>query len=65
GSLELALRAPTEKNREMVSAATWAALADYALENNGTDIEQLNVVEEKEEAVTIPDIQVFRGGREL
>ena len=66
GILELALRSPDESERQMVKANTWKTLADYVLKNQGIDIknpdgETVNTkpVENK------PNIQIFRGGKEL
>lgn len=70
GSLELALRAPTEKGRQMLSTATWSALSDYILENNGADIEvnadkgDTTGLEDKSKAPK-QEIQIYRAGKEL
>ncbi len=69
GKMELALRSPQESERQMVKASTWKTLADYVLQNQGADIDlpdslkgiQQSTTEEPER----PDIQIFRGGKEL
>ncbi len=70
GTLELALRSPSEKGRQMLSTATWAALADYVLENNGADIdantEKADTGDSDDKSKTSkPQFQVYRGGKEL
>ena len=69
GTLELALRSPNEKGRQMLSTATWSALADYVLENNGADIEanteKADTTGDEKAKTAKPEIQVFRGGKEL
>lgn len=74
GKLELALRSPREKTRRMTQASTWETLAEYILENQGTEItvpekpeepeaeEEEEVVEEEEIG---PTFRIFRDGREL
>ncbi|MEI6438047.1 MAG: Flp pilus assembly protein CpaB [Candidatus Omnitrophota bacterium] len=42
GSLELTLRTPTEKGRNMIPTANWSTLGEYVLENSGADIKPLN-----------------------
>lgn len=69
GRLELALRSPNEKGRQMLSAATWSALADYVLENNGADIELApeqieTVVSDNKTRTPVQSFQVYRGGKE-
>jgi Flp pilus assembly protein CpaB len=66
GTLELALRSPDESQRQMVKASTWKTLADYVLKNQGLNIqdpdgENTNTKPEENK----PDIQIFRGGKEL
>lgn len=75
GKLELALRAPNEKDHQMLPSATWTTLAEYVLENNGADIQttessRISVDEASrsfdegtEDAQ--PYIEIYRGGREL
>lgn len=75
GKLELALRSPREKTRRMTQASTWETLAEYILENQGTEItvpvkeEEPEAEEEAEEEVEEEDLEptfrIFRGGREL
>jgi pilus assembly protein CpaB len=78
GSLELALRTPTEKGRAMIPTASWSTLAEYVLENSGADLKappekavddaskktDLKVETENVEE-TKPYIQIYRGGKEL
>jgi len=66
GILELALRSPDEKNKKKVKASTWRTLADYVLKNQGLNIEDPdgdNANRPIEESK--PNIQIFRGGKEL
>ena len=76
GKLQLALRGPNENKNVMLSAATWSTLAEYVLENNGTDLQvsdekkpEETVEKPKVEATDVeevkPYIQIFRAGREL
>ena len=67
GKLELALRSPDERDHQMVKASTWKTLADYVLENQGSDIQNPDEIKEEEEkpVETKPYIQIFRGGKEL
>ena len=70
GKLELALRSPQETERQMVKTSTWKALADYVLQNQGADIELPDSLKgiKKEEIINKskePEIQIFRGGKEL
>jgi Flp pilus assembly protein CpaB len=74
GKLELALRSPNEKDFQMLPTATWTALAEYVLENNGADIqanepskpavEETTKMEQRAEDAQ-PYIEIYRGGREL
>ncbi len=70
GRMQLILRAPAETEVEMVSAATWSALADYVFEKQGTELvipRSQAVIEAvptgKKEEVK-PFIQIFRAGKE-
>ncbi len=67
GSLELALRSPDESERKMVKANTWKTLADYVLKNQGLDIQNPDGenVNNKPAENNKPNIQIFRGGKEL
>ena len=70
GKLELALRSPQETERQMVKTSTLKALADYVLQNQGADIELPDSLKgiKKEEIINKskePEIQIFRGGKEL
>jgi pilus assembly protein CpaB len=69
GDLELALRSGDDSDRQMVKASTWKTLADYILENQGTDIslpDELKGVQGAEAPKSSkPNIQIFRGGKEL
>ena len=67
GKLELALRSPNETDKLMVKASTWKTLADYVLENQGTDIRTPDGEKAPAEkpAEQKPNIQIFRGGKEL
>ena len=66
GSLELALRSPNETGHQLVKADTWKTLADYVLKNQGLDIKNPDeeVVNNKP-VENKPNIQIFRGGKEL
>ena len=66
GSLELALRSPDETEHQKVKADTWKTLADYVLKNQGLDIKNPDeeVVNNKP-VENKPNIQIFRGGKEL
>jgi Flp pilus assembly protein CpaB len=74
GNLELALRAPNEKDHQMLPTATWTSLAEYVLENNGADIQsnesgkavvdEAPKMEQRAEDAQ-PYIEIYRGGREL
>ena len=64
GTLELALRSPKEKKHPQLKASTWKTLANYVLQNQGTDInnpDEDNVSKPEER----PNIQIFRRGQEL
>ncbi len=67
GKLELALRSPDEKSRQMVKASTWKTLADYVLDAQGSNIlspdGEIQVDEKPVE--NKPYIQIYRGGKEL
>ena len=68
GKLELALRSPNERDKQMVKASTWKTLADYVLQNQGAAIGIADDFEEKknnESQEPEPHIQIFRGGKEL
>lgn len=66
GRLELALRGPNENDKQIVKASTWKTLADYVLENQGSELDvpdsEPDVSSEPSEK---PYIQIFRGGKEL
>lgn len=67
GKLQLSLRSPAEKENQMLQVASWATLADYLLEHQGTELNvpksKASVVGSKEEVK--PYIQIFRSGKEL
>lgn len=69
GKLELALRSPDEMERQMVKSSTWKTLADYVLQNQGADLnlpdELKEIPKDQQQAPAQPDIQIFRGGKEL
>ena len=70
GKLELALRSPNERSRQMVKASTWKTLADYVLQNQGADIRIPDALKEENKPLeqpkeNKPSIQIFRGGKEL
>lgn len=77
GKLQLALRGPNENKNVMLSAATWSTLAEYVLENNGTDLKVSDEWKTEESAPKAkvetqqdveevkPYIQIYRGGKEL
>ena len=77
GKLQLVLRSPTEKQNEKLKTATWKTLAEYVLQNYGSDIgvkaETAAVDDDankaKVESVEVkeakPYIQIFRAGKEL
>lgn len=79
GKVELALRSPQDNDRQMVKASTWKTLADYVLQNQGADLSlpeepKPEPVKEPEPEVKPepvkqeppkPNIQIFRGGKEL
>jgi Flp pilus assembly protein CpaB len=66
GILQLALRSPDENEHQMVKANTWKTLADYVLKNQGLDIQNPDgeTIENKP-IENKPNIQIFRGGKEL
>ena len=66
GSLELALRSPDDTDHKMVKADTWKTLADYVLKNQGLDIEDPDGENANSKPMeNKPNIQIFRGGKEL
>ncbi len=66
GNLELALRSPDDTEHQTVKANTWKTLAEYVLENQGPDIRNPDQVsEDSPEPENQPNIQIFRGGKEL
>ena len=74
GRINLSLRSPEERGKQVLQVASWDTLAEYILENQGT---QLFVPQRSEEPPTIksndqkeepkrrPATQIFIGGREL
>lgn len=64
GKLELALRSPDDNDHQMVKASTWKTLADYVMKNQGFDIQDPDGDNEKP-VDNRPNIQIFRGGKEL
>jgi Flp pilus assembly protein CpaB len=69
GTLELALRSPDDTEHKTLKANTWKTLADYVLQNQGADIQNLDEEQEAESKQgpqeKQPNIQIFRGGKEL
>lgn len=67
GKLELALRSPDESEHPMVKASTWKTLADYVLKNQGFNIQDPDGENgsSKTPIGNKPNIQIFRGGKEL
>lgn len=66
GRLELALRGPNENDKQIVKASTWKTLADYVLENQGSELDVPDSEPaESNEPSEKPYIQIFRGGKEL
>ena len=70
GKLELALRSPNEHEHQMVKASTWKTLADYVLQNQGAAIHLPGSISGEDAQQEIPqeqkpNIQIFRGGKEL
>ena len=72
GKLELALRSPNERDKQMVKASTWKTLADYVLQNQGASIgvasEEPSGEENMKEDAPEPtkqNIQIFKAGKEL
>ncbi len=65
GKLELALRSPDETERKTLKADTWKTLADYVLKNQGLDIKNPDGENVNKPAENKPNIQIFRGGKEL
>lgn len=65
GTLELALRSPDDNEHQMVKANTWKTLADYVLKNQGLDIENPDEEPEAKPEESKPNIEIFRGGRQL
>ena len=69
GKLELALRSPNERDKQMVKASTWKTLADYVLQNQGAGIgvaaPEGSTKENIKEDVSRPNIQIFKAGKEL
>jgi Flp pilus assembly protein CpaB len=74
GKLQLSLRSPAEtEDKVLQQVASWGSLADFVLENQGTELEVPEVKkkvvadEEEKEVEEEPksNIQIFRGGREL
>jgi pilus assembly protein CpaB len=75
GDLQLSLRSPIDtEDKVLQKVASWDALADFVLEQQGTELlvpqkkatikKSDTETEEKEEEVK-PFFQIFRGGREL
>jgi pilus assembly protein CpaB len=65
GTLELALRSPDESDHKMVKADTWKTLADYVLKNQGLNIQDPDGDNTNKSTAVKPNIQIFRGGKEL
>jgi len=73
GKFNLSLRSPDERGKKVLEVASWDALSEYVLENQGTNLKAPQKKPEKKvdeggqpvEEEIIPTIQIFRGGREL
>jgi Flp pilus assembly protein CpaB len=77
GKLQLALRSPTEQDKEKLKTSTWKTLADYVLQNHGENLGLKGQDDDEEptdkkaqvESVDVkeakPYIQIFRAGKEL
>ena len=75
GDLQLSLRSPIEtEDKVLQKVASWDALADFVLEQQGTEllvpkkkatIKKSDTGTEEKEGEVKPFIQIFRGGREL
>jgi len=65
GRLQLALRSPDETQSQKVKASTWKTLADYVLENQGYNIKNPDDENNGKPKDEKPNIQIFRGGKEL
>ncbi len=76
GTLQLSLRSPTEQGRQALQVASWDALSDYVLDQQGTElyvpkktIEEEPAIErepeKKEGEEKKSSVQIFRGGKEL
>jgi len=65
GSIELALRSPEDSEHQMVKANTWKTLADYVMKNQGLDIQNPDEEPQAQPEESKPNIQIFRGGKEL
>jgi pilus assembly protein CpaB len=66
GTLQLVLRSPDENEHQATKADTWKTLTDYVMKDQGYDIKN----PDGEATVTKPagnkpNIQIFRGGKEL
>jgi Flp pilus assembly protein CpaB len=78
GKIQLSLRSPAgEEGRQHLQVASWGALSDYVLDQQGTELhvpkpkkkesvdEEDPKKEEPKEEEMKPKIRIFRGGREL
>lgn len=65
GTLQLALRSPDESARPMIKAGTWKTLTDYVMKNQGYDIKDPDGEGGSKTTTAKPNIQIFRGGKEL
>ncbi len=73
GRIRLSLRSPTEEGRQHLQVASWDALSNYLLDQQGTELQVPKPSSPKEEAKKepsveeepAPTIQIFRGGKEL
>lgn len=77
GRFQFSLRPPSDRGREVIQTASWNELAEYVLDQQGTELrtpkekKKKEELEEKpegpkvEEILEGPPIRIFRGGREL
>ncbi|MCA9401217.1 MAG: Flp pilus assembly protein CpaB [Candidatus Omnitrophica bacterium] len=71
GKLQLTLRSPIEEETQVIQVASWDALSDFVLENQGTEllvpkrranIQEVNTKSQDDDVK--PFIQIFKSGRE-
>lgn len=72
GKLQLTLRSPTERGSQVMEVASWDSLADYVLEQQGTELiipeKKVEIKStkdtEKIDTEVKPFIQIFKSGKE-